>query len=408
YSNGVDGYSDKQNISFNYKHSGNTNFSFSRNGDVNSDQSQIRIGSINDVYSIGTSLSILKFGFTNTVTDQATANNKRVFTTSDIYTAKLPAKGNMPSVELEKVNSEADDNVNIATTVAEKVKVTNKFGSTNISLISGQSTTNSINSMDDKSTLGVSLSANKNFNLIAEQQDQTIQSGLSTRSLSGQKFGLNLTPMPNTILSTFITENSDGANKTETYEYKAVAGSDKTLFKLDGVYKIRNATDLNPSLNNDSTNTSVSIKPLKNIILSGNYLLNPDDPTKPNILVPIERRQYSLAHKSGSLELIGSYSDTEYLKGTAADVLAKSNGNSFFGETSFKMNYRSGSSTIFNTEYKEQFSRSTNYRTNGIFSFGMNHSKASTVFSLTGTIANNYSNNWNRDYKAEAKLNYKF
>ena len=188
-----------------------------------------------------------------------------------------------------------------------------------------------------------------------------------------------------------------------------MVGSDKTLFKVDGLLKVRNATDTNTLLNTDSANATVNINPIKNIVLSGKYLLNPDDPAKAGTFIPVERRQYALTHRAGSFEVTGSYADTEHLRGTSADILSKAGGYYYYGETGLKIGWKAGASTVFTSEYREQFFKGGVAKGSETFSLGLNHTRASTTFSLSGTYIDNRANpNIRPDYRAEAKLGYKF
>ncbi len=132
--------------------------------------------------------------------------------------------------------------------------------------------------------------------------------------------------------------------------------------------------------------------------------MNPEDPTKPGVYTPIEKRQYSIATNSGNFSLTGSYADTEHLKGTAADVLAKANGFSYYGETSIQLGMKFGSGNLV-SEYKEQFYKGSTFKGTETFSLGLNQTSKSTLFSLSGTYVNN--NNNRPDYRGELKLTYK-
>lgn len=445
YSNNKIGFLDKQNIIFGYNGIKHTNISFSRGGNVGVDATGIRVGTLNDNYSISSSATKFQWGLRNSIADVSTPDSRRIITNTDIYSFKLPSSKKMPGVELERSDADAEELNSVTKTVSDKIKFNSNFGNTSVVASAGQVLTdknndslvgfakdntvsvstpiwgrgsnlglsiNNFNSVygstsEDRSGLGINISPIKGLNIITEQQESLIiNSTNQTKIVSGQKYTLNYSPSPGTSLQSSMTESIDGYKKNETYNYRAILGGDNTLFKVDGLLKIRSNSEQSELLNTDSANASLNIKPAKNIIFTSNYLLNPDDPTKAGNYIPIEKRQYSLSHKSGSFELTGSYADTEHLKGTSAEVLAKSNGFYYYGETGFKIGWKTNSSTVFSSEYKEQFFRGTGIKSTEIFSLGLNHTRASTTFSLSSYYFANQ--NSPSTYRAEAKLGYKF
>ena len=348
----------------------------------------------------------------------------------------------MPGVEVQRIVSDAIDQTKTDTNiVTDRVKVDSKVGSTNVVASLGQNnivkndkeysqgndssfgfntpiwgrgtslginvnnyTNNTGNISEDKSGLSVSLSPAKGILMTAEQTENNIVQGANlSRSVSGSKYTLNYSPVANTLFQSSLSQATDGNKNSEVNEYRALLGGEKTLFKIDSLIKLRESDIANQ--NTDTTNTTINISPMKNIKIIGNYLLNPEDPTKPGIYNPIEKRQYSIATKSGNFSLTGSYADTEHLKGTAADVLAKANGFSYYGETSIQLGMKFGSGNLV-SEYKEQFFRGSTFKGTETFSLGLNQSNKSTLFSLSGTYVNNNTNR--PDYRGELKLTYKF
>lgn len=449
YSNDKIGFTDKQTIGINYNTSKFLNFSFNRGGNVGQDATGIRLGSVNDSYAISSNTSWMQWSVKNLVTDVASADRRRIFTTTDLYSVKVPSKKYTPGIEFERSNANAEESNNTTDTLADKLKVNSKVGSANLIATAGQTTvdknnnsplglvkdnslnlstpiwgrgtsvgitvnnSNSTNGslVEDKNGLGLNITPSKGLTISTEQQENLIyNSNVQTKSITGQKYSINYIPAPNTAVQTSFVEATDGSKKREIYDYRAIVGNERTLFKLDGLLKIRSATDPNPLLNTDSANAIININPVKNIILSGNYLLNPDDPAKVGTFIPIEKRQYALTHKAGSFEVTGSYSDTEHLKGTSADILAKAGGYYYYGETGLRIGWKAGASTVFTSEYREQFFKGGSaLKGSETFSLGLNHSRASTTFSLTGTYVDNRANPGLRpDYRAEAKLGYKF
>lgn len=444
YSNEKNGFVNKENTGINYDGLKNVKFSYTRGGNVGMDLSGIRLGQVNDLFSVSSVMSKFQWTIKNSTTDVATIDKKRIITNTDSYLFKLPSTKKNPGVELERADSNSEDSNIITNVISDKLKLNSKIGSTDLVASTGQSFTdknnntsaiakdnaisistpvwgrgtslgltinNSIsdngNLSEEKNGFGVNLSPVKGLTVTTEQHENlSFNSNIQTKFISGQKHSLNYSPASNTLIQGSITEFVDGTKKNEVYDYRTVVGSDKTLFKIDGLLKIRNNSEPMQILNTDSANATLNIKPAKNLTLSGNYLLNPDDPAKANTFIPIEKRQYALTHKAGSFEVTGSYSDTEHLKGTSADIIAKANGFYFYGETGLKIGWKSNSSTIFTSEYREQFFRGSTIKGSEIFSLSLNHTRASTTFSLSSsyTAAPNLAPN----YRAEAKLGYKF
>ena len=442
YSNGINGYSDRQSLGLSYKLNNFTTLNIGRGGNVVSDVTGIRNGAIKDNYSLATKTSNYEVGITNAVTDVSALDKSRVFTTSDIYSFKTPVKKNMPGVEVQRIVSDVTDQTKTDTNIiTDRVKVDGKVGSTNVVASLGQNNTlkndkdysqgndssfgfytpiwgrgtslglslnnynnTTGNTIEDKSGLSLSLSPSKGITVTAEQTENNIAQGSNvTRNITGNKYTLNYSPVPNTLFQSSLAQATDGNKNSEVNEYRALLGSEKTLFKIDSLIKLRDSTIANQ--NTDTTNTTVNISPIKNIKIIGNYLLNPEDPTKPGVYNPIEKRQYSIATKSGNFSLTGSYADTEHLKGTAAEVLAKANGYSYYGETSIQLGMKFGSGNLV-SEYKDQFFRGSTFKGTETFSLGLNQSSKSTLFSLSGTYVNNNTNR--PDYRGELKLTYKF
>ena len=448
YSNSKLGFTDRQTIGINYNASKNFNLSFNRGGNVGQDITGIRLGSINDTYALTSNTSWMQWSVKNLVADVATKDNRRIFTNTDLYLVKVPSKKNMPGVEVERSDSNAEELSAVTNIISDKIKLNSKVGSANLTATTGQITTdknnntplgvakdNSVNistpiwgrgtavgvtvsnfnavngsSVEDKNALGINLTPSKGLTITTEQQENYIfNSNVQTKSVTGQKYSVNYSPAPNTSVQTSFLEATDGIKKNEVYDYRAIVGSDKTLFKVDGLLKVRNATDSNPLLNSDSANATLNFNPAKNVVFSGNYLLNPDDPAKAGTFIPVEKRQYALTHRAGSFEVTGSYTDTEHLKGTSADILAKAGGYYYYGETGLRIGWKAGASTVFTSEYKEQFFKGGVAKGAETFSLGLNHTRASTTFSLSGTYIDNRANpSMRSDYRAEAKLGYKF
>lgn len=442
FSNGINGYTDRQSLGLSYKINNFTTFNIGRGGNVTSDATGIRNGSIKDNYSLSTKTSSYEVGITNSVSDVSALDKTRVFTASDIYSFKVPVKKNMPGVEVQRIISDSTDQTKTDTNiVTDRVKVDSKVGSTNVvaslgqnnavkndkdysqgndssfgfyTPIWGRGTSLGVNinnynnttgsTTEDKSGLSLSLSPTKGILVTAEQTENSVVQGANiARSISGNKYTLNYSPVPNTLFQSSLSQLTDGTKNSEVNEYRALLGSEKTLFKIDSFIKLKDSDLVNQ--NTDSTNTTVNISPIKNIKIIGNYLLNPEDPTKPGIYNPIEKRQYSLSTKSGNFSLTGSYADTEHLKGTTAEVLAKANGFSYYGETSIQLGMKFGSGNLV-SEYKEQFFKGSTFKGTETFSLGLSQSNKSTLFSLSGTYLNNNTNR--PDYRGELKLTYKF
>lgn len=442
YSNGIGGYTDRQSLGLSYKLNNFTSLNIGRGGNVVSDASGVRNGAIKDNYSLSTKTSSYELGVTNSVTDVAAIDKTRVFTTSDIYAFKTPIKKGAPGIEVQRIVSDSTDQTKTDTNIInDRIKLDSKVGSTNLVASVGQNntvkndkdysqgndssfgfhtpiwgrgtslgininnyTSTTGNTVEDKSGLSLSLAPAKGILMTAEQLENNISQGSNVaRNVTGSKYTLNYSPVPSTLFQSSYLQSADGIKNSEVSEYRALLGTEKTLFKIDSLIKLRESDVANQ--NTDTTATTINISPVKNIKIIGNYLLNPEDPTKPGVYNPIEKRQYSIATNSGNFSLTGSYADTEHLKGTAADVLSKANGFSYYGETSIQLGMKFGSGNLV-SEYKEQFYKGSTFKGTETFSLGLNQASKSTLFSLSGTYVNN--NNNRPDYRGELKLTYKF
>jgi hypothetical protein len=356
-----------------------------------------------------------------------------------------PSK-NFPGFDYERADVNSVQDSNVTSSASDQFKIVSKIGSTsfnafsilsindvnsnrssetknnNISLntpIWGQSSNlsvslntnnnNTINGEENKSAVSVNFSPSKSLSLSSEQSDSRILSnGQVTNSNTNNKVGFRWNSS-DTLLQTSINTIDSGTFKSEIFDYRTVVGNDKTFLKLDSSVRMRESTLKDPTQNRDTTQTSLNISPFRNFKVSGTYVLNPDDPAKPGVINPIEKRTYALNAKIGHLNLDGFHTATEHLPGTSSDILAKAGGFNLYGETGLRLNYKFGS-MILVSEMKDQFYYGTNYKGINSYSFGLTSSKLDRFnFSLSGTFMQNRNNSINsQDYKAEAKLGVKF
>lgn len=355
------------------------------------------------------------------------------------FSFAAPAKKRSPGFEFQRTNTDSTQNKIDTNSLIDKFKIQSVVGSANVVASANQSSTQSANANHDvkdnavsvstpiwgrgtsvgvsvnnynsengsivetKTGLGVNLVPSKNITLATEQQENTI----NDKSFSSVKhsFSYNL---PTATLQTAVSTASNGAQRIDVRDYRAAFGTNKTLFKVDSSVKMRESTDNNPLLNSDTTNTVVQVNAVKGLALQGNYILNPDDPTKPGTLSTVEKRGYGFATRFNNLEVSGTYSSVEYLKGTPADVIVKAGGSPLYNETGLKLGWRFGTSNLI-SEYKNQFFSGAASRELEIYSLGFTHNSGDRFsFSLTGTYSNNRSAANSANYTAAAKFGFKF
>ncbi len=373
-------------------------------------------------------------------------DNKQIDQEINKFNYSLIANKNMPGLELERVDTNSSQDVNNSSTVSDKIKLTSKIGSASLNASSSLSQTeNNATKQNETSSNNVNLttpiwgassnlSINLNSNLLSSPLGDETRNGYGlsfapnkklvfTTEQTGSKFtnnsqtinyannnkySLNLNLANGAILQTAINSMETNTSQSEIIDYRAVVGNNKTLFQVDSIVRMRESTDINVNLNKDTTQTLVNVNTSKNFKLSGSYTLNPDDIAKPGSTVPVERRTLGLTAKLGNMDLNGTYTSTEHLPGTQAEVLTKAGGFNLYGESGIKLGYKRGS-TSFYSEMRDQFFYNSNFKGINTYSIGLIKSGDSFNFSLSGTLIQNRNNNLNsQDYRAEAKFGFKF
>ncbi len=383
---------------------------------------------------------------TESVNNQIASNDNKLVNqeVNKFNYALTPSKG-MPGLELERVDAISAQDTNAISSISDRIKLSSKIGSASLSAASfitssennnnkqNEALTNSINlntpiwgqsnlnvnfssntnlsQVGDelKTGLGISFAPSKSFSFTSEQIDsKLINSGQVSNFMNNNKFSLNYNSS-GTLIQTAINTVETNTNTTEILDYRAILGNNKTLFQIDSIVRMRESSDTNSTLNKDTTQTSVSLNTSRNLKISGSYVLNPDDAAKPGLTIPVERRSLGLNAKLGHFDLNGSYSSIEHLPGTQADVLAKAGGFNLYGESGIKLGYKNGS-TSFYSEMKDQFFFGTNMKGINSYSLGFTQTRGERFnFSLSGTITQNRNNtNIAQDFRAEAKLGFKF
>lgn len=383
---------------------------------------------------------------TESLNNQISSNdNKLVNQEVNKFNYALTPSKSMPGLEIERVDTNSSQDTNASSSVSDKIKLSSKIGSASLSAASfisssennnnkqnetlvnsinlntpiwGQSNLNVNFSSNSNSTqvgdesktgLGISFAPSKSFSFASEQIDsKLINRGQISNFMNNSKFSVNYNSS-GALLQTAINTIETNTNTTEVLDYRAVLGSNKTLFQIDSIVRMRESTDNTVNLNKDTTQTSVSVNTSKNLKISGSYILNPDDVTKPGLTVPVERRSLGLNAKLGHFDLNGSYSSVEHLPGTQADVLAKAGGFNLYGESGIKLGYKFGA-TSFYSEMRDQFFFGSNMKGINTYSLGFTQTRGERFnFSLSGTVIQNRNNtNLAQDFRAEAKLGFKF
>ena len=350
----------------------------------------------------------------------------------------IPAYKSMPGFEIEKSNNIIDIN-NIATDNSlNKLKLIGKVGQFNVSSYKTQNTVDknnlNINDIDEQGILlgipgkiqltlnqtsnetpttedqnksvSLSLNANKNVNInFTQSKSDSSLAGESIKNIDDNNYEINYSKA-NTYLQTGFKSINSSTNRIDVVKYRARLGSPNSLAIIDSHVELRESTDDNLNLNKDTSITKFSLNPIKNISLTGAYELNPMDSSKPNLLIPIEKRTYGLSARFGNFTVSGTYSNLEHLVGTSADIISKNGGFNFSSETGYKLNYKN---SLYG-EYKEQFLSGNSFKGNSIFTLGYNIQKDNNKsLSFSASASKNYNNLMqNNDLKADLKYTFKF
>lgn len=411
------------------------NYQFGNISNVISDDKKIDtlVNSGNLTVPIGKGSLFTEFA-SNNISDNNVASKNDV----NRLTFNIAPSKYMPGIELEKSNNIINVN-NVATdNSSNKLKVTGKIGQFNVSTYKNQNNVDknnvNINDLDEhgillglpgrihlalnqtinetpivedqNKSISLMLNASKNINInVTQSKSESNQNGQITKNVDDNYYEINYSK-PNTYLQTGFKSINSLANKIDVVKYRAKLGSPNSLAVLDSHVEIRESTDNNLNLNKDSSMTKFSLNPIKNISFTGAYELNPIDASKPNVLIPIEKRSYGLSARLGNFIVSGSYSNLEHLDGTTPDILAKNGGFNFSSETGYKFNYKNS----FFGEYKEQFFNGNSFKGNSIFTLGYNiQNTDSKSLSFSASASKNYNNLMqNNDLKADLKYTFKF
>jgi hypothetical protein len=383
---------------------------------------------------------------TETMTNEITSNsNKPINQDINKYNFTIAPIKNMPGFELERIDTNSSQETNTTSNLSDRVKLSSKIGSAslNASVASSITDTNSSKQSDIKNNslsvntpfigsaklavtansssnampigdeskvgLGISLVPSKSISITSEQIDSKFISpkGDTINYSVNNRYSLNWN-MTGALLQTSVDSIETNTLKSDVYNYRTVIGTEKTVFKLDSTVKMRDSTSNNVILNRDTTQTSIDFNTSRNFKVTGSYILNPDDPAKPGIIIPMEKRTYGMNARLGRLDLNGSYSSLEHLPGTSADIIAKAGGFNTLGESGVKLGYSAGSTKYF-SEFRNQFYYGTNLKGIVTYTVGVTQTRNNVNFSLNGTFIKNQNNStFSQDYRAEAKLGVKF
>ena len=234
-----------------------------------------------------------------------------------------------------------------------------------------------------------------------------------TFSTATTKTTAELVPAAGTKLQSVISSSVVGQTRVDTTDVAALLGGQKTLFQVDGLLRMRGTTSGDAAANRDSANANIQLRPFSGVTVRGSYILNPDDPAVKDKFTPLEKREYGISAKLGAFELGGTYADTDLLKGTAADVIAKAGGAPSYGEAGLTLGWGFGTTTHLVGGYKDTFASGTSLiRGLATYTIGLTHNLSNSfTMSLNGSMTNNRAittPTGRTDYKAEAKLGVKF
>ena len=376
----------------------------------------------------------------------------------DLQTVGLQVapRKNMP-VGLNVTRSQGDfvdDAANKTGIVLDKVDVSSKFGTANVKAAVGQTATTKEDAkagglsrdtavtlqtpiwgrgqnaavtvsnfnnqtgyaLENRNGFQVSFNPIKGLTLANEQSTGIITpvgAAAPSRNVATTKTTAELVPAPGTKLQSSVQSLTDGQKQVDTTDVAAMLGGQKTLFQVDGLLRMRDANMGDAAANRDSANANIALRPFKGVTVRGSYILNPDDPAQKDKFNPLEKREYGISAKLGAFELGGTYADTELLKGTPADVIAKAGGAPQFGEAGLTLGWRFGSGTQLTGGFKDTFAYGPSINKGlATYSLGFTHNISNSFnFSLSGSMINNRaitSPNGRNDYRAEAKLGVKF
>lgn len=239
----------------------------------------------------------------------------------------------------------------------------------------------------------------------AEQKDQIVTPEAGTPKLiSTQGASAELRPMAGTLFTGAWRTSLDGANESSITEYAAQFGKDRTALQFNGGM-VNRASMAGGLAALDSARANIKLRPAPGLLLTTNYLQNPEEK---GVITPMTRREFGLQAKAGSLELGGAYTATEYTELTPQQLRDQA-GAMEYGEYTLSVGLRFGQTGKFTTEVKDSFFAGA---PKGMRSVGMgfSHSAGTAFLSLTGTMVTNRAivGNGRNDVRAEAKLGIKF
>ncbi|MGC4042219.1 MAG: hypothetical protein QM758_00255 [Armatimonas sp.] len=258
---------------------------------------------------------------------------------------------------------------------------------------------------EQKQGVSVKVQPTPTLAIGAEQKDQVVTPDAGTPKLiTTQGASAELRPMAGTLFTGAWRMSMDGTSEASVTEYGAQFGKDKTALQFNGGM-VNRASMAGGLAALDSARANVKLRPAPGLLLTTNYILNPEDK---GVITPMTRREFGLQAKTGSLEVGGAYSATEYSQLTPQQLRDQA-GAMEYGEYSLSVGLRFGQTGKLTTELKDSFFAGVPKGTRSI-GLGVSHTAGTAFLSLTGTMVTNRAviGADRNNVRAEAKLGIKF
>jgi len=222
-----------------------------------------------------------------------------------------------------------------------------------------------------------------------------------------QTASAEITPMPNTKVTTALTDTTQNDVKVSATDWNAQVGAGKRVDITTGV--TNRSTEVPGASVLDTTRAQVALRPLNSLILTGGYTWNPVD--NGNVRQAV-RQEVGLSARVGALELGSGYSLTTLGGVPNADALDPQ-----YGLVSLTVGLRLNKATLLSSTYKDSLmyreaqAQALVPRYLRILGVGLSQNfGADMSWSLGGTMTDDRSKATQdaNDVKAEAKVGVRF
>jgi hypothetical protein len=231
----------------------------------------------------------------------------------------------------------------------------------------------------------------------------------TTQWTTVQTASAEITPMPNTKVTTALTDTVQNDVKVSATDWNAQVGSGKGIEITTGV--TNRSTEVPGASALDTTRAQVALRPLKTFSVTGGYTWNPAD--NGNVRQAL-RQEVGVNARVGALEVGSGYALTTVNGVPNADVLDPQ-----FGLISLTVGLRLNKATLLSSTYKDSLMyRSAQEQAPSVvprylrmLGMGLSQSFGGGLsWSLGGTVTDDRSKAPKdaNDVKAEAKLGVRF